>query len=104
MDLGYRSLTECREHIPSSEFTEWIAYYENYPWNSGFALVAAMLGNIHRDRKARSEPFRISEFIPGFKRRDEETADPGLGLFARLRAHVDAKHIDTDSQSGSGDS
>lgn len=75
-------MLECQEATTSSEFTEWLGYYDAYPWDMGFALLAALLGNIHRDKKTKPTPFGLSDFVPGMQIADDE--DPGEVIFAKL--------------------
>ncbi|MEN7529340.1 hypothetical protein [Cupriavidus sp. DL-D2] len=46
----------------------WMAFHELEPWGSHYddlraGVVASMIGNIHRDRKHRSDPFGDLDFI-----------------------------------------
>lgn len=52
---------------------EWAAYEAIEPpvevrIDLGFATLAAMLANIHRDRKRRPEPFTAQDFLPKWDR------------------------------------
>lgn len=66
-------MAACQAAIDSAEFALWLAYFrlldaepsldeQRADWRH--AETMALLANINRDRKARPEPFRVSEFLP----------------------------------------
>jgi hypothetical protein len=57
------------EEMPSDELTHWMAFslvepLEGYRIDLGFALIAAILANVNRDRN--SKPFSIQDFVTDY--------------------------------------
>ena len=78
------SVRQAQLQISSTEFTEWMAFYELEPFGDIIAdlrhgTATALLANINRDSKARPEHYTADDFI--FWRREdqlEEKAAPVL--------------------------
>lgn len=54
--------------MDSAEFTEWLAYYELEPFGELVAdqrhgVATQVLANVHRNPKARPEPYTAEDFI-----------------------------------------
>lgn len=59
------------KRMPSRLFAEWMAFYRIEPFGElrgdyRAGLIASTLAEIHRDKKKRSRPFSILDFVPKF--------------------------------------
>lgn len=78
------SVYQAQLQISSTEFTEWMAFYELEPFGDIIAdlrhgTATALLANINRDSKSRPEQYTAEDFI--FWRREnepEQAAEPVL--------------------------
>lgn len=82
-----RTVSELEATMPSSEMTEWLAYYKLEPFgqerdNWHAALIASILANINRRKNAPATP--ISEFM--YKDRDSRKQAETQGFLAGLKA------------------
>lgn len=69
------------ERISSRELSEWMIFDSVEPigdrrsdWQ--FAMLAAMIANVNRDRKKRSQPYTPNDFVPDFEKRWESARSP----------------------------
>jgi hypothetical protein len=63
------SVRRAQLEIGSEEFAEWMAYAELEPFgpirdDERFGTVTALMANVNRDSKVRSEPFTAADFFP----------------------------------------
>lgn len=92
MELG-RTVSELEASMSSSEFTQWMAFYNVQPFgperdNVHAGIVASTVANANRGKSQR--PFAVSDFV--LKPKDPEPANPFGNLVAFLNAHaVDKK-------------
>lgn len=69
------------ERLTPALIVEWETYNDLEPfdeWRADFraATIVAMLANIHRDTKKRSEPYSPYDFMPYWRKNHDETAGP----------------------------
>jgi len=72
------SVHQAQLQISSTEFTEWMAFYELEPFGDIIAdlrhgTAAALLANINRDSKSRPEQYTAEDFI--FWRREDQVVE-----------------------------
>ena len=63
--------------MPSSEFYEWMLYYNECPFDADYiaaARVSAVLAEINRDPKRRSQPYSPIDFMPVIKKASDNNA------------------------------
>jgi len=75
------TVAELLARISSRELSEWMAYERLEPFGERradlrSAIVASTVANTARDEKKRNRPFKPEEFMPEFKREEEEEIEP----------------------------
>lgn len=73
-------MAQLLNEISSEELTEWMAYAELEPFGEEradlrSATVAAVIANANRDRKKRSRPYRVTDFMPKFGQQEQSEED-----------------------------
>jgi hypothetical protein len=73
----------CQQTISSAEFAEWMAFDKISPISVGdkldvlFARSDALFAEAHRDRKKRSTPYQVADFLPVWARpKQPQPGDP----------------------------
>ena len=83
---------ELQTRMTSAEFAEWMAFDRIDPFGEArgdvrSGVLAALIANIHRDRKKRAEPYSALDFMP-FLRREQE-----IGRFLAARGENMASRV-----------
>lgn len=77
------SVKRCQREVDSAEFAEWMAYSMHEPFgpereDQRAGVVAALIANVNRDSKRRSEPYDVEDFFPRWGAEPEEAEKPDL--------------------------
>lgn len=87
------SVKRCMREIDSQEFAEWMAYSLYEPFgpereDQRAGMVAALIANVNRDEKKRSEPYDVEDFFPRYETLMEtvEAAQEPVDLEAKIMA------------------
>ena len=69
--------------MSEAELREWMAFYALEPWGAliedhRIGTVAALLANIHRDRKRRLQPYSWQDFFPQPETKTTKRAEASL--------------------------
>lgn len=69
-----KSVDQTKEEVDSEEFANWLIFLNKEPM--GFDLLAVMIAQLcvltaeaNRDRKKRTRPYTIADFLPDFWKR-----------------------------------
>jgi len=75
LTLGYLDVNALLQSISGKQLTEWMAFFELEPFGQEWmqtGMITAMIANVNRDAKKRSEPFQPTDFIPGYRKPPED--------------------------------
>jgi hypothetical protein len=77
------------DSISSSELGEWYAFHSLEPFgpersDQHFGTLAALIGNIHRDRKKQPKAFTWTDFFPRIKKRKVQTQEEMMAVLQQF--------------------
>jgi hypothetical protein len=76
------TIREAKQRVTSSEFSEWCAFYDLFPWDYGTAYLATLITNMMRAEG--KPPIELSQHMPA----DFVPADPLAAFRANLKARA----------------
>lgn len=96
--LMHCTVEEIQERMTYEEFQHWLALMEIEPvgeqrMDLRFAMLAALIANVHRDSEKRSQAYKLDDFLPDFW--NERPAPSLRDKFMMLAAAINAKNGST---------
>jgi hypothetical protein len=87
------TVRELLSKLDSREISEWMAYYSIDPFGEvradyRMAMSCCLLANINRGK---GQPFKVSDFMPEFGPKKEQTVDEMKALLMGMAVH-DGSH------------
>lgn len=69
--MGVWDVDGMLRSMSATQFARWVAYAEVDPFGESradlrAATVASLIANVNRDRKKRSRPYTVNDFMPDF--------------------------------------
>lgn len=96
------SVKRAQREIDSQEFAEWMAYSVHEPFgpereDQRAGMIAALIANVNRDTKKRSEPYDVEDFFPRYVSTTAEEAAP-VDLESKIKSWATAMNAAAEKQ------
>lgn len=100
------SVKRCMREVDSPEFAEWMAYSTHEPFgpereDQRAGMIAALIANVNRDTKKRSEPYDVEDFFPRYVSSTAQEATAPVDLETKIKSWAAAMNATQEKQKSS---
>lgn len=98
------SVKRAMREIDSQEFAGWMAYSVHEPFgpereDQRAGMIAALIANVNRDPKKRTEPYDVEDFFPRYESTIQAPEVAPVDLEAKIKAWAATMNAANDKKS-----